>query len=85
MPEDNEGLIERVASSDLVNRLCELHRRLLLCFQGATGQAPPRRPRLFTPQYSDTTTVLDAAMALERTEAASLQGELQEPTSKGEQ
>lgn len=54
---------------DLNKRLCDLHARLAACFQGATGQAPPRRPRFFEPKWEDMDTVLDAAVALDHATA----------------
>lgn len=70
-----------ITDASLNRRLCDLHSRLSLCFEGAQGQPPPRRPRFFEPKWEDMETVLDAAVELDRAKASSLAMRSAQPTA----
>lgn len=57
-------------NSTLIERLCDLHKRLSLCFEGATGEHPPVHPWPFEPQLADLETLLDAATTLQGSAAS---------------
>jgi hypothetical protein len=65
---DKERLVELAERKpdDLIGRLCELHRRVLSCWQSPTGEAPPRRGRAMTPEFNDASTIIFATVELER-------------------
>ena len=52
--------------NSLIRNLCDLHKRILACWQSPTGEPPPRRPKWLYPEFDDAAAIIAATVEIER-------------------